>query len=52
MAQPWIERADRGEHTRGAIAILKAGFIPCTCISALATDIPKHDLEAAEPTAR
>ena len=27
MAQPWIERADRGEHARGAIAILNAGFM-------------------------
>ena len=27
MAQPWIERADRGEHAWGTIAILNAGFM-------------------------
>ena len=27
MAQPWIERADRSEHARGAIAILNVGLM-------------------------
>ena len=26
-AQPWVERADRSEHTRGTIAILNVGLV-------------------------